>query len=115
MDEWYAAAREKLAEVTERPYLTVPLQAAAIGGLKIVGFPGETFCEYGTKLREKHPALMAFGHCGGNVGYLPRKNAFVEGDYACYLASKLYSPLFAFRPEIEDVLVAEAEGGVGGG
>ncbi len=114
MKEWYGAAREALGDYTAKPYLAgAPLQAAAIGRLRIVGFPGETFCEYGVRLREKYPALMVFGHSAGNVGYLPMREAFEEPeDYACYLASKLYG-LYAFAPEVEEVLRREAEGALG--
>lgn len=111
LDEWHARAREALARYTEDPYLRdVPLQAAAIGGLRLVGFPGETFCEYGVWLRQRYPALMVLGHSGGNVGYLPVRSAYGnEDDYACYLASKLYG-LYPFTPGIQDLLMREAEG-----
>jgi hypothetical protein len=114
IDEWHARAQEALARYTEDPYMRdVPLQAAGIGGLRLVGFPGETFCEYGMRLRVRHPALMVFGHCGGNVGYLPMRSAYeTEGDYACYLASKLYG-LYPFAPGIEETLLREAEGALG--
>lgn len=111
MDEWYALARENLAAYAAKAYIpNLPLQALAIGDLYVIGFPGETFCEYGLRLRAKFPNLMNFGQCNGNVGYLPTREAFAtEFDYACYLAPKLYA-LYSFRPEIEDLLLEEAEG-----
>ena len=114
LDEWHAAARACPLDHCEHPYRTgVPLQAASLGALQIVGFPGETFCSYGLRLRAKHPALLTLGHCGGNVGYLPTKDAFeVENDYAVHLASKLYA-LYPFAPGLEDLLLREAKAALG--
>ncbi len=111
MREWHAKAHEALRHYTDDPYLRdIPMQAAGIGSLRIVGFPGETFCEYGVRLRQDFPTLMGWGHCGGNVGYLPTREAFgVQDDYACYLASKLYG-LYPFAPGVQEVLLREAEG-----
>ncbi|OGD19490.1 MAG: hypothetical protein A2W03_01070 [Candidatus Aminicenantes bacterium RBG_16_63_16] len=88
----------------------VPIQAVAIGGLKIMALPGEIFSGYGVKLAARWPKLMTFGYANGNVGYLPSRKAFsTPNDYACYCAPKFYA-LFAFAPEVESVLLSECDG-----
>ena len=54
------AKRAKAAPETE---LTVPVQALAIGGIRILALPGEVFCRYGLALQKKWPKLIAAG-CG---------------------------------------------------
>jgi hypothetical protein len=86
----------------------VPIQALAIGGLKILGLPGEVFCGYGLALQKTWPALMTAGYAGGNVGYLPTRKAYrAPNDYACSCAPKFYA-VFPFSPETESVLFRES-------
>ena len=88
----------------------VPIQAVAIGGLKIMALPGEIFSGYGVKLAARWPKLMTFGYANGNIGYIPSRKAFsTPNDYACYCAPKFYA-LFAFSPEVESVLLRECDG-----
>jgi hypothetical protein len=83
----------------------VPVQALAVGGLKILGLPGEVFSGLGLKLRRKWPSLMPIGYANGNVGYLPTREAFrTANDYASYCAPKFYA-IFPFSPEAESVLL----------
>jgi hypothetical protein len=83
----------------------VPVQALRIGGLKILGLPGEAFSGLGIKLREKWPSLMTIGYANGTIGYLPTRKAFrTPHDYACRCAPIFYA-VFPFSPEIESVLL----------
>jgi len=109
LDDWEREADEKLDEFISKPCLeNIPVQAIAIGELKIIGLPGEVFCEYGLRLQEKWSSLFTVGYCGGNVGYVPTAPAYeVPYDYACYFAPKFYG-LFPFADEIEDVVLSES-------
>ncbi len=74
--------------------------------MKIIGLPGEVFCQYGLMLRKEHALLFTLGYSGGAIDYLPTKCAFEDAtDYACYNAPKIYAPLFPFRQDLEDVVL----------
>jgi len=102
--EWTRRAKaEPASEVL------VPLQALAIGGIRILALPGEVFCRYGLALQKKWPRLIAAGCANGNAGYVPTEEAFADpADYASWLAPIVYS-VFPFRPEIERLVLKESD------
>lgn len=105
ISEWRKEALGQYDEIKENPRVSIPIQAIALGPLKILGLPGEIFCRYGLRLRETWPLLVTLGYSGGNMGYFPTASAYqTEDDYACYGAPKIYG-LFPFSPEIEDIVV----------
>jgi hypothetical protein len=86
----------------------VPVQALAIGGLKIAALPGEFFCEIGLKLQKTGARLMTIGYANGNIGYIPTDKDFRDAaDYACYCAPMFYE-LFPFAPGIERTFLRES-------
>jgi hypothetical protein len=103
---WRKKVEKFHAGLSRSPWMEdVPVQALAVGGLKILGIPGEVFSGLGLKLRRKWPSLVPVGYANGNVGYLPTKEAFhTENDYACYCAPKFYA-VFPFSPKIESILL----------
>lgn len=103
---WKERAEKHHAALRRFPWIqNVPVQAMAIGGLRLLGLPGEVFCGYGLKLQKRWKALMTAGLANGDVGYLPTRRAFdTTSDYACYFAPKFYS-LFAFSPAVEALLL----------
>jgi hypothetical protein len=103
---WRQRAEKHQAALRRSPWLqNVPLQAIAIGEMRLLGLPGEVFCGYGLKLRKRFPALMTAGLANGDIGYLPTRRAFISSaDYACYFAPKFYS-LFPFSPAVEPTLL----------
>ncbi len=105
--EWEREALARHAELLEKPYLdNVPIQALAVGGLKLLGLPAEVFTVYGLRLRESCPGLFPVGYANGNVGYWPAGEAFRDrGDYGCYGAPKFYA-LFPFTEELEGIVLA---------
>lgn len=107
--DWRERAETRHAEFRKSPWMeNVPLQAIAVGGLKILGLPGEVFCGYGLRLRRSWPALMTAGYANGDVGYLPTRRAYgTPADYACYFAPKFYA-LFPFSPAVETILLRES-------
>ena len=91
-----APARRKSPSVRN-----VPVQALAVGGLKIIALPGEFFCEIGLKLQKTDAPLMPVGYANGNIGYIPADRDFRDAaDYACYCAPMFYQ-LFPFKPGVE--------------
>lgn len=103
---WKERAQKHHAALRRSPWLkNVPVQVMAMGGLRLLGLPGEVFCGYGLKLQKRWSALMTAGLANGDVGYLPTRRAFdTARDYACYFAPKFYS-LFPFSPAVETLLL----------
>ena len=87
---------------------SVPVQALAVGGLKLVALPGEYFSEIGLKLRKTDDPLMPVGYANGNIGYVPADRDFRDAaDYACYCAPMFYE-LFPFRAGVERLFLKAA-------
>jgi hypothetical protein len=86
----------------------VPVQALALGGLKIVAVPGEFFSEIGLKLGRTDAPLVPVGYANGDIGYVPTDKDFRDAaDYACTCAPMFYA-LFPFRPGVERLFLAAA-------
>lgn len=105
VERWAALAEGKLDSFRADPWLAgVPIHKIMVGELAFLGLPGEVFGEYGLELAKRYSALFTIGYSGGDVGYIPSAAAYQSaGDYACYLAPKLYQ-LFPFAPGLEDVV-----------
>ena len=109
MEGWLRQARAWQAELQRRPVtLPAPIQAAAIGELRLLGLPAEVFCQYATRLEPWFPNLFSLGYCGGTFGYWPTREGFrdVPDDYAAAF-SPLAHTLFPYQEGLED-LVHEA-------
>ncbi len=104
-EEWKKKARSEYGGLMKEPFVAgVPIQAAHIGGLEILGLPGEVFSQFGLNLRKTHPALVPIGYANGDIGYFPGKGAFADlGDYACYCAPMFYT-VFPFTPDLEEII-----------
>lgn len=109
IEEWLKEAELSYEGLKENPYIeNVPIQGIRIGEVKIIGIPGEVFCEYGLRLKKRYPMLFTFGYTNGLVGYIPVRDAYKDqGDYASYIAPKLFN-IFPFSQNIEDTLLKEA-------
>jgi len=110
LKDWFEEAGEKLPQLRDNPYLeNVPIQIIKIGELKLIGYPGEVFCEIGLTLREKFYPVFPCGYANGDIGYIPTKETYGKlGDYACYGAPKFYN-CFPFSSEIENIFLNETE------
>jgi hypothetical protein len=106
---WKARALAAAPARRKSPCLrNVPVQALAVGGLKLIGLPGEFFCEIGLKLQKTDAPLMPIGYANGNIGYIPTDKDFRdEADYACYCAPMFYE-LFPFEPGVERIFLRES-------
>lgn len=109
IEDWLEEAESNYERFKNNPYIeNVPVQGISIGDVKIIGIPGEVFCEYGLKLKERSSPLFTFGYSNGLTGYIPVKDAYRDrGDYACYQAPKIFN-VFSFSQEINDLLLEEA-------
>ncbi|MGZ5514593.1 MAG: hypothetical protein ACXW2O_05765 [Candidatus Aminicenantales bacterium] len=86
----------------------VPVQALAVGGLKLIALPGEFFSEIGLKLQKTEAPLVPIGYANGNIGYIPTDRDFRDrADYACYCAPMFYQ-LFPFEAGVERTFLAAA-------
>lgn len=108
IEEWLKEAESSYENLIESPYIdNIPIQGISIGEVKIIGIPGEVFCEYGLRLRERYPMVLTFGYTNGLVGYIPVKDAYNNReDYAAYIAPRIFN-VFPFSQDIEDVLLKE--------
>ncbi|RPJ03631.1 MAG: hypothetical protein EHM31_00150 [Candidatus Aminicenantes bacterium] len=100
--DWRERALAAAPAMRKAPAIgNVPVQALAIGGLKLVALPGEIFSEIGLKLRKTDDPLMPVGYANGDIGYVPTDKDFRDAaDYACYCAPMFYE-LFPFRAGVE--------------
>jgi hypothetical protein len=86
----------------------VPVQALALGDLKVAALPGELFSEIGLKLQGTDAPLVPVGYANGNIGYVPADRDFRDRtDYACYCAPMFYQ-IFPFAPGVERLFLKSA-------
>ena len=83
-------------------YRQVPVTVLKLGDIAIVGFGGEPFTHYAIAIREACSDTTVLTGCcsNGYEGYLPTKQAFVEGGYEASSS--------AFSPNLEEDCVATA-------
>ncbi len=81
----------------------VPVSVIAFGKIAIVGYGGEPFTEYATKVREALPQLFILTAClaNGAQGYLPSTAAYVEGGYE--MTASNFTPVVA--PELQGAAI----------
>jgi hypothetical protein len=104
--EWKKLALEQRTDLARHPSIDgAPLQVLEIGDLRLVGIPGEVFCEIGLKLQSKWPHTWALSLVNGAVGYIPTRHAYQKrDDYACYCAPRFLTT-FPFTPDVERVVL----------
>lgn len=94
-----AAARDPLVR-------GVPVQAMAVGPVRLAGLPGEVFTDFGPALRRGRDPLFPVGFANGDIGYIPTRRAYADPtDYAAWCAPMFYQ-LFPFREDAGERLVA---------
>ena len=106
--DWKKRALAAAPAMRKSPFVrNVPVQALAVGGLKIAALPGEFFCEIGLKLQRTDAPLLPVGYANGNIGYVPADRDYRDAaDYACYCAPMFYG-LFPFAPGVERTFLRE--------
>lgn len=70
-------------EKEDMTYVPLTVSAVTVGGLALVGMPGEPFCEVGVHVRGVSPYAMTMVCCltNGCDGYYPTAEAFEQGGY----------------------------------
>lgn len=106
--DWKKRALAAAPAMRKSPFVRdVPVQALAVGGLKIAALPGEFFCEIGLKLQRTDAPLLPVGYANGNIGYVPADRDYRDAaDYACYCAPMFYQ-VFPFAPGVERTFLRE--------
>lgn len=104
--EWKGEAFAKFKAFHKKPCLeNIPVQAMAIGPLRILALPGEVFCGLGLKLQKSFAPFIPVGYANGSIGYIPSRGAYRDrSDYACYCAPMFYQ-LFPFTSDIEGIIL----------
>jgi hypothetical protein len=100
-EDWMRRALAGRKNVGDDPFLrNVPVQAVALGPVRMAGLPGEVFSEYGPALRRGRDPLWPIGFANGVVGYIPTRRAYSDPtDYAAWCAPMFYQ-LFPFTPDV---------------
>ncbi|HOX57746.1 MAG TPA: neutral/alkaline non-lysosomal ceramidase N-terminal domain-containing protein [Candidatus Paceibacterota bacterium] len=72
----------------------VEVMALRIGPVGIVGMPGEVFCETGLAIQQASPAehTIVIELANDAVGYLPTREAYVQGGYEVTPGATAYAP-----------------------
>jgi len=83
-EEYYAASTQVMYEDPDKdkPRLA-DVQVISICGVRICAFPAEMFYEYAIdlKTREKDEKIMIATIANGVLGYIPTRQAFINGGY----------------------------------
>jgi neutral ceramidase len=76
-EEWRRQALQSFRAFKKSPWLrNIPILALAIGKMKVLGLPGEVFCEIGIKLQKIYQPLLPLGYTNGRIGYIPTSEAY---------------------------------------
>ena len=95
------AAAPVLRQVA-RSFANVPVQALAIGGLKIAALPGEFFSEIGLEAAGRRMTpLMPVGYANGNIGYIPTDRDFRDRPITPAIARRCSTSFSRSRPGVE--------------
>lgn len=79
-DAFYARRWLKMRKVQDQPE-KLEVQTIRIGGIGVVGFPGEIFNEFGTEIKAKSAAdfTITTGLSNNAKGYFPTRESFKQG------------------------------------
>ena len=74
---------QRRLEQEDLTYVPMTVSAVTVGGVALVGLPGEPFCEIGVQIRDHSPYPMTMVCCltNGCEGYYPTEEAFDQGGY----------------------------------
>ncbi len=82
--EYYAASTQVMYENPDKDKpMLADVQVVSIGGVRICAFPAEMFYEYARKLKEREidEKIIVATIANGILGYVPTRQAFVNGGY----------------------------------
>lgn len=81
---YYAASTQFMYENPDRDQpMPADVQVISIGGVRVCAFPAELFYEYAIDLKTTEPdeKIMVATIANGVLGYIPSRQAFVNGGY----------------------------------
>lgn len=97
---YWQSLRDSLANLGAEADAAIPTLLVRAGDLVLISSPAELFCQVGLAIKGHVPAPLKsaiIGYAGGYVGYLPTREAMLEGGYEAEV-----SP---FAPETADAYV----------
>jgi hypothetical protein len=97
-------AEQQLAERRALLETEAEVTAIRIGDVAVVAAPGELFTSVGRAIRQRSPfdRTMVVGYAGGDVGYVPDREAYETGGYEALVTW--------LEPSAADMLVETAAG-----
>ncbi len=105
--EWKERALAEREGSCRSPFLeAIPVQALAVGPVRIAALPGEIYGAFGLALRRAFDPLIPAGFANGVIGYIPTRKAFADPqDYGAWCAPMIYAT-FPFAPGVGETLAA---------
>jgi len=89
--------------------LPFAIQHLTLGGIHLLGFPGEMFAEYALAFaRMTQAPMISLGYTNGCHGYIPTSEAFAYGGYEVSDAAYYYQTP-ALTPECDSLLQSAVE------
>jgi len=85
--------------------IQAPVQAAVLGDVALIGFPGETFTTFGLILREDFPdlTLLTVNEANGVIGYIPPVDEFDNNGYSVIESCRIYGEYTFARGFAEEI------------
>jgi hypothetical protein len=89
--------------------LSAEVMVLAIGDVRLVLLPGESFVEFGLDIKTHAGGkTITLAYSNGAPGYIPHRSAYPEGGYEVDVAFRYYGNAGCFAPEAGEGLVATA-------
>jgi hypothetical protein len=89
--------------------LSAEVMAIAIGDVRLVLLPGESFVEFGLDIKAHDGGkVITLAYANGAPGYIPHRSAYPAGGYEVEVAFRYYGNAGCFAPEAGESLVATA-------
>lgn len=94
-DRWHSVILDKRKRNETYLTINIEIQSTQINEGSFTGIPMEPFSETAIEFKEKLSDELAFfgGYTNGYLGYLPTKEAFLEGGYEVELNHVVYGPI----------------------
>jgi hypothetical protein len=97
----------KLIETKKfNPWVMGEIQLLNIGGIYLVGLPGEIMCEIGFAIKKHFKPRKSFisAYTNGCIGYVPTPQALIEGGYEPNDSIKGFNLPARFSPKVQNVI-----------
>jgi neutral ceramidase len=87
-------------------HVPAELQMIYLGGIVLVGVPGELFSELGKQIKSSIPMhqVTVLGYTNHDIGYIPTRSAYAQGGYEIKDAFKYYGYPAVLAPDAGDLV-----------